>query len=374
MNSKASTPNAKGFYIWFDKKNKKEYYATPITLYKAKVHKSRNSKYSYVTYAESYLPKISPKRNKAGYIANSLNLKLVDLYNPYEERYGMFLINFLNARFDEWFHAYKDFFSIYSLELLDKTSRKLKMGYKDENDFRKVAKALFDSSKEELVNLQNKFRSCIDYMYNLNGNEDDKEFDPYIKFKAYALKTDMNKYTENTEIVFNSMSIFKDDFVNIKLNELTKSLDNGKINFQDSRKYTSTHLSNICFIVLDEIASNETSIKICKNCGRYFIPLNRHAEVYCDLTPYAVNSKKCRELGARTTYNKNIQGVEGLLIYRRTYQRRLMELSRNQDTTNEEKEMFDNWKKLAQAKIKEFKSKKITEDELNQWMKDNKDK
>lgn len=51
-----------------------------------------------------------------------------------------------------------------------------------------------------------------------------------------------------------------------------------------------------------------------------------------------------------------------------------MELSRNQDTTNEEKEMFDNWKKSAQAKIKEFKSKKITEDELNQWMKDNKDK
>lgn len=104
------------------------------------------------------------------------------------------------------------------------------------------------------------------------------------------------------------------------------------------------------------------------------LDLNRHAEVYCDLTPYAVNSKKCRELGARTTYNKNIQGVEGLLIYRRTYQRRLMELSRNQDTTNEEKEMFDNWKKSAQAKIKEFKSKKITEDELNQWMKDNKDK
>ena len=51
----------------------------------------------------------------------------------------------------------------------------------------------------------------------------------------------MNKYTANTEIVFNSMSIFKDDFVNIELNEPTKSLDNGKINFQDSRKYTSTH-------------------------------------------------------------------------------------------------------------------------------------
>ena len=61
MDSKASTPNAKGFYIWFNKKEKKEYYATPMTLYKVKVNKSKNSKYSYITYSEGYLPKITPK-------------------------------------------------------------------------------------------------------------------------------------------------------------------------------------------------------------------------------------------------------------------------------------------------------------------------
>ncbi len=74
---------------------KKEYYATPMTLYKVKVNKSKTSKYSYVTYSEGYLPKITPKRNKAGYIANALKLKLLDLYNPYEERYGMFLLEIL---------------------------------------------------------------------------------------------------------------------------------------------------------------------------------------------------------------------------------------------------------------------------------------
>lgn len=371
MDSKASTPNAKGFYIWFDKANKKEYYTTPMTLYKVKILKDKNSKYSYVTYSEGYLPKITPKRNKAGYIANALKLKLLDLYNPYEERYGMFLINFLNARFDEWFHAYKDFFSLYSMELLDKHSRRLKMEYKDENDFRKVAKSLFDSSKAEIISLQNQFRKCVNYMYNLNGNEDDKEYDPYIKYKAFALKSNMNIYTENTEIVFDTMSIFKDDFVNIKLKDLARSIDNGKLNLQNGKKYTSTYLSNICYVVLDEIAGSNTSIKVCKNCGRYFIPVNRQAEVYCDLTPTSGNTKKCRELGARTTYNKTIQDIEGLLIYRRTYQKRLMELSRNPNSTLEDKEKFDNWKKSAQAKIKEFKAKKITEEELNKWMEKN---
>ena len=60
-----------------------------------------------------------------------------------------------------------------------------------------------------------------------------------------------------------------------------------------------------------------TPIKICKNCGRYFIPVNRNAEIYCDLSTAKGNTKKCRELSARTTYTKNIQDIEGLLLYRR---------------------------------------------------------
>ena len=41
MNAKATMSNASGFYIWFDKKNKKEYYSMPITLYKAKIHSNK---------------------------------------------------------------------------------------------------------------------------------------------------------------------------------------------------------------------------------------------------------------------------------------------------------------------------------------------
>ena len=86
------------------------------------------------------------------------------------------------------------------------------------------------------------------------------------------------------------------------------------------------------------------------------------------------NTKKtCRELGARASYTKAINKVEGLLIYRRTYQKRLMELSRNPNATDEEKEKFNTWKKSAQGKIKEFKSGKIDEKELNDWMIKNRD-
>ena len=45
-----------------------------------------------------------------------------------------------------------------------------------------------------------------------------------------------------------------------------------------------------------------------------------------------------------------------------------MELSRNSNSTDEDKEKFNTWKKFAKSKIKEFKSGKIDEKELNDWM------
>ena len=50
-----------------------------------------------------------------------------------------------------------------------------------------------------------------------------------------------------------------------------------------------------------------------------------------------------------------------------------MELSRNPNATPKEKEAFNNWKKSAQTKIKEFKAGKIDKETLNKWMRENKD-
>ena len=67
-----------------------------------------------------------------------------------------------------------------------------------------------------------------------------------------------------------------------------------------------------------------------------------------------------------------INNGEALLIYRRTYQKRLMELARNPDTTEDERNDFNKWKKEAQAQIKLYKKEKITEEELYKWMIENK--
>lgn len=372
MNSKEVTNGTNSLYIWFDSKNKKEYYAVPITQYKIKIHQNKNSKYPSIVYSQNNIPKVSPKKNRPAFVKNLLKLRLINMDLPYEERYGMFLVNFLNARTENFIKFYIDFLYKYGLTLLQhySNSKKLKLNidYKTEEEFSRLAKTLFTEAQEEIISLQREFRNCVDYVYNLNGNEYDTDVDKNIKLQGYALKFDMSKYTDNLKVIFDSLTIFKDDLGVVKYNDLNKL--SGSFTSKKNLKYKSRYLSNICFLVLSDIISNNISIKSCKHCSRYFIPVSREAEIYCDL-PHSGTKTTCRDTGARITYAKNIQEVEGLLLYRRTYQRRLMELSRNPDTTEAEREKFKDWRKSAQAKIKEFKADKITEDELNKWMKEN---
>lgn len=372
MNSKENINGANSFYIWLNSKNKKEYYTVPITQYKIKIQQNKKSKYPSIVYSQNNIPKVSPQKNRPKFVQNLLKLKLVDMNLPYEERYGMFLVNFLNARTESFREFYMDFLYRYGLELLKHYSKskksKLKVDYETEQEFNTLANLLFDEAQNEIISLQTEFRNCIDYVYNINGNEFDIDVDKNIKLQGYALKFDMSKYTDKIKVIFDSLTIFKDDLGVVRYNDLNKL--SGSFDSQKNLKYKSTYLSNICFLLLSDIVSSNVSIKSCRHCNRYFIPVSKETEIYCDL-PHTGTKATCRDMGARITYAKNIQEVEGLLLYRRTYQRRLMELSRNPDTTEAEREKFKEWRKSAQAKIKEFKLGKITEDKLNIWMKDN---
>ena len=110
--------------------------------------------------------------------------------------------------------------------------------------------------------------------------------------------------------------------------------------------------------------------KTCQICGRYFIPTFRQNEIYCDLENVD-GSSTCREKGASETYKKNLENVPALLLYRRTYQQKVMNVYRNKDNKQLKKD-FDKWKKEAQAKIKMFKQGKMEEDILYKWMNENK--
>ena len=69
-------------------------------------------------------------------------------------------------------------------------------------------------------------------------------------------------------------------------------------------------------------------------------------------------------------YKQNLENTPALLEYRRSYNRKSNEVSRDKENVKL-KEDFKAWRKRAQEKIKEYKQNKITEEELEKWLDEN---
>lgn len=350
-----------GFYIWFDEELKKEYYVTPMYLYKVK---RKLLKDGYVLSLEKDISKVKTQDKE-------ITKCRADLYEPYVERLGMFLINFINADFSNWDTAYNTFYYAYSFELVKEYVAFITK-YNTETELIKTIKMFFERSSYKIRELQKNYRECVNFIYNLNGDERLKEYSTISKFYAYMIENN-NLYGDSRgyDIVLDDLVEKHEKCYNQDLETLVQRYENNDIELKTRDIYTSENLRCICYIVLKQIVQNENiKIKQCQNCGRYFIPVNRQAEVYCDL-PNVDGTPTCREKGAELTYKNNLESSNGLLEYRRSYQKKIMEVSRNKED-KKLKEEFDQWKKKAQKKVKEFKQDKITDDELYEWIMENK--
>lgn len=354
-------PIKDSFNIWFNKEKRKEFYTTSVILYKTTFNHIYNNKF----------PNIILKSNEA---TKEIYFTSANFNAPFEESYGTLLIKFLNANFSSFVTAYDTFFCFYGFSILEEFYKNIPKArlFKSEDDFLKTYEPIFINIKRKLKELQYLIKRCIDYMYNLNSNLEDKNYSPFEKYLTYVIKNNLFRYSTNIDVFY--FQQFAHNTLNIAVQSITpkmarEHLENGIININDSAVFHTSYLSNILYISLAEIASNETvKIKVCKNCGKYFIPV-KNTEKYCDITYYQ-NETNCKIIGANNSYTKKRKSVEGIKFYRNNYQRRLMQAKRSDD--EQIKLSFENWKQLAKSKIKEFNNKEISEDELLEWMKENK--
>ena len=341
-----------GFYIWFDFDSKEEYYSTPVYMYKTDFNDDlENHKRRIVQEKDFYKKKPSRKNSAPKHPATILY--------PFAEQFGRFLISLLNADFSNFNTAYDTFFYLYGFELLKEYTpdKELMNTYSTEEELIKIMKRVYENSYGYLTDIQYNFRRCVDFIYNLNGNEELKDYKPTSKLTASLVTHHNNVYTYSSNI-------------EVILDTLTRELDKNDSFIKMTNVYTSEKLSNITFVVLEQFVKNSNlPIKKCQYCNRYFIPAIRQDELYCDLPNE--DGKLCREKGAKQTYKQNLEKIPALLEYRKAYQKKFMEVARS-DNNKKLKKAFDSWKKIAQGKIKDYKQGKVTEDELYKWMIENK--
>lgn len=358
-------PVQNSFNIWFNKEKRKEFYTTSVIMYKSTFNHVSNNRFHSIILK----PKESKDFSKKIYFTTS------NFQDPFEESYGTLLIRFLNSNFSSFETAYDTFFCFYGFSILQEFYNDIPKPrlFNTEYEFITTYQSIFDKIKPKLKNLQYLIKRCVDYMYNLNNNSKDKNYSPLENYLSYSISNNMFKYSTNIEVFY--FQLFAHDTLDIASQSISpkivrEHLEKGVININDSAVFHTSYLSNILYISLSEIATNkDIKIRICKNCGKYFIPI-KNTEKYCNIIYYQ-DEQPCKINGANNSYTQKQKNIEAIRFYRNNYQRRLMQVKRSND--EQIKQAFENWKKLAKNKIKQFNNNEISEDELLEWIQKNKD-
>ena len=299
-----------------------------------------------------------------------------NIYFPFVERLGLLLLKFLNANLSTYETAYKDFFYAYGFELLkdlDKNYKfELKGKYGDDETYLKETKKIYNNLKNQLLYVQENIKDAVNYIYNINENEDLKPFTHSQRYAVYLIKRKgkLYSYIKNDEIIADNYSNKYDDLGHISDYDLLKKLKEEGMLISMVNTHKSNDISSVCYAILEELSKIDNyPIKKCQNCGMYFIPNSRLDEIYCDYPKE--NGKTCREQGAILSYNRRLQEKSAYAEYRKTYQQKFAMVNKNKNDKNLKKE-FESWKKQAKEKITKLKHGELTEDEVYDWILKNK--
>ena len=127
-----------------------------------------------------------------------------------------------------------------------------------------------------------------------------------------------------------------------------------------------TMMDAILFEVHNLINSGDT-IKLCKNCGKLFVPLRSDA-LYCDNISPQDNQKTCKEYGNYQQWLRNIESNEATKLYRKIYMRKQMQTKRHPD----DKEFLNEFEKYKSATKKwreDIKHSRKTNEQFLEWLK-----
>ena len=248
----------------------------------------------------------------------------------------------------------------------------LKGKYENDEVYLKQMEKIYNDLQYKIQEIQEEMKAFVNYVFNLDEQEELKEYTPSQRFAVYLIKHkgQAHTYNKNDNIIQDSYSNKNLELSHLNDKQLLDSFKNNTMLVSMIDTHQSDDLSAICYAVLEELVKTTNNpIKKCQNCGMYFIPNSRLDEIYCDY-PKA-NGKTCREQGAILTYNKRLQEKSAYAEYRKIYQQKFMKVRKNKDNKKIAND-FESWKKQAKEKITKLKHEELSEKEVYEWIMKNK--
>ena len=127
-------------------------------------------------------------------------------------------------------------------------------------------------------------------------------------------------------------------------------------------EYNITSLNQILNIELMSMLQDETMIRPCKNCGKYFIVTNRNT-AYCDRIDES--GKRCSAVGPSREFQKKMKEDEALKIYTRAYKTHFARVKKG----TMEKDAFTEWCKEAKERLEQARAGKLDVPTFQEWLK-----
>ena len=285
-------------------------------------------------------------------------------------KYGASALHTVSAEFDD-----------FELEINNNNNNESTFELSYEPDiFEEVIKVYSEDKLEEYQKLQSILRKMINCTYNLNNYSYLNGLTPSQRFFIYNVTNNktpndliMKSYLQHIGLSYSlDFSEYKESIKsNEKIDseklakEFKKRQKNNLQHFNKTFSYSFPCLLSAYYFSLIYFIDNNIPIKLCKNCGKYFIPENRNSSVYC--SRIYKDKKTCREIGANIAYNEKLKRDEVNTLYRKTLSAKKMLANRNPDIPMY-LEKYEKWKAEANQFKQDIKSGIKTQEEFKEWI------
>ena len=244
------------------------------------------------------------------------------------------------------------------------------------NEIIEIAKKYYDKEKGNLIYYQNLFKKCINFVYCIDNPYDMRYLTNKQKFFLYnqinpntfaefkqdfhstdlldyqydkfPIKTELAKYYDVNALV---SAIEEIDSSGRKLHSLQQ--------FETNNLFTSFYIS-----LFNIVAVGKMHIKICGNCGRYFIT-HKETVTYCDRI--MEDKLTCKDIGNKEDQKRKQENDTTYDKYRKIGSRKQLRASRNPEINIYQKEL-EQYREIGKQMYKDVCDGKITHEEFAKWV------
>ena len=296
------------------------------------------------------------------------------------EHYDLSLLDFISYNFDvfnDYLLFFINFFDYFIDKLDDKDIKNIELDtLYPVNEIIEIAKKYYDKEKGNLIYYQSLFKKCINFVYSIDNPFDMKYLthkqifflynqlyqNTFAEFKQDFHSTDLLDYQYN-DFPIRKELIGPED-INILISTIEKIDPTGR-KLNSLQQFETTNLFTSFYITLfNVVAVNKMHIKICGNCGRYFIT-HKDTVTYCDRI--TKDNMTCKEIGNKEYQKRKKENDTTYDKYRKIGSRKQLRAKRNPEIDMYQKDLKE-YRKTGKQMYKDVCSGKISNEEFAKWV------